>query len=100
MERLSTIEIEQELSTLSGWKYMNNSIKKTFIFKDFIEAFGFISKVAMISEKLFHHPDWSGVYNKVVIQLSTHEAGGITQNDIKFAKMIEDYETGTASTQS
>ena len=91
MEKLSQTELDKELSTLEGWTQKENSIIKTFLFKDFIEAFGFLSKVAIISEKLFHHPDWSGVYNKVVIQLSTHEAGGITNNDIEFAKAVEGY---------
>ena len=91
MKKLSIEQIKAEQKSLEGWAYNDNSISKTFIFRDFIEAFGFMGKIAMISEKLNHHPDWSGVYNKVVIKLSTHEAGGITQNDVQFAKLVEEY---------
>lgn len=89
MKKLSIKEIKKELELLEGWSHQEENISKTFIFKDFIEAFGFMGKVAIISEKLNHHPDWSGVYNRVVIKLSTHEAGSVTSNDIKFAKLIE-----------
>ena len=91
MEKLSTTAIEKAIAPLEGWSYQDGFISKTFLFKDFVEAFGFISKVAVISEKLNHHPDWSGVYNKVVLRLSTHDAGGVTANDIEFAKMTENY---------
>ncbi|MEM9686765.1 MAG: 4a-hydroxytetrahydrobiopterin dehydratase [Bacteroidota bacterium] len=91
MEKLPTTAIEKAIAPLEGWSYQNGFISKTFLFEDFVEAFGFISKVAVISEKLNHHPDWSGVYNKVVLRLSTHDSGGVTANDIEFAKMAEHY---------
>ncbi len=91
MKRLSQHSIEQELINLKGWSFKQDALNKEFIFKDFIQASGFMVMVALIAERLNHHPDWSGVYNKVLIQLSTHEAGGVTQNDITFAKMIEAY---------
>lgn len=91
MEKLSTTAIEKAIASLEGWSYQDGFISKTFLFKDFVEAFGFISKVAVISEKLNHHPNWSGVYNNVVLRLSTHDAGGVTANDIEFAKMAESY---------
>jgi 4a-hydroxytetrahydrobiopterin dehydratase len=91
MTKLSKEKIEQELADFEEWIINDSTIKKTFLFKDFIEAFAFLSKVAIISEKQNHHPDWSGVYNKVVIQLSTHDAGGITEKDILFARTIEKY---------
>ena len=91
MKKLSATAIEEALVQLEGWTYQDEFIGKTFLFKDFIEAFGFMGKVALISEKLNHHPDWSGVYNKVALRLQTHDAGGITQNDIEFAKMVESY---------
>jgi 4a-hydroxytetrahydrobiopterin dehydratase len=91
MKTLTKEDIEQELQGLANWAIQEDSIKKTFTFKDFIEAFAFLSKVAIISEKQNHHPDWSGVYNKVVIQLSTHDAGGVTEKDILFAKTIEKF---------
>ena len=64
------------------WLKENNKLKKTFEFKDFTQAFGFMTKVAIEAEKLNHHPDWSNVYNKVTINLSTHDAGNIiTEKD-------------------
>lgn len=72
------------------WIEENNQLSRTFIFKDFIEAYGFMTKVAFLSEKMNHHPDWSNVYNKVIIKLNTHDAGSIvTEKDHKLAKEID-----------
>ena len=72
-----------------SWMIDNKSIKKEFEFDNFIDAFGFISKVALLSEKMDHHPDWQNTYNKVKINLTTHDKGGITTNDIKLAESID-----------
>ena len=72
-----------------SWIIYYKSIKKEFKFDNFIDAFGFMSKVALISEKMDHHPNWQNTYNKVTIELTTHDKGGITQNDIKLAKSID-----------
>lgn len=73
------------------WKEENNSLKKAFKFKDFKEAFAFMTKVALIAEKMDHHPDWSNVYNTVNIELSTHDAGNkVTDLDRKLAKAIDE----------
>lgn len=80
---------QQKLSSLSGWTFNNDGIEKTFQFKNFIEAFGFMSQVAILAEKANHHPEWSNVYNKVVIRLSTHDAGGLTDKDFELAGKIE-----------
>ena len=72
------------------WLEKNNALVKTFTFKDFIEAFGFMSRVALIAEKMNHHPNWENTYNQVTIELSTHEAGNIiTDKDRKLAEEIE-----------
>ena len=72
------------------WKEENNKLIRTFEFTDFVEAFGFMSKVAIIAEKMDHHPNWSNVYNKVTIELTTHDAGNIvTQNDRNLAEAID-----------
>jgi len=72
------------------WKEENNKLQKSFIFKDFIEAFGFITQVAIIAEKLNHHPEWSNVYNKVHIASTTHEAGDIvTDKDRNLTEAID-----------
>ncbi len=72
-----------------SWIIDNKTIKKEFIFNNFIDAFGFMSKVALLSEKIDHHPDWQNTYNKVKIYLTTHDKGGITTNDIKLAESID-----------
>ncbi|HXA02540.1 MAG TPA: 4a-hydroxytetrahydrobiopterin dehydratase [Cytophagaceae bacterium] len=72
------------------WKEENNILTKSFKFKDFKEAFGFMTKVALIAEKMDHHPNWSNVYNKVEIQLTTHDAGNkVTDKDRKLAEAID-----------
>ena len=72
-----------------SWISCHKSIKKEFEFNDFISAFGFMSKVALLSEKMDHHPNWHNTYNKVKIELTTHDKGGITTNDIKLAEDID-----------
>lgn len=72
------------------WKEVDNRLKKTFSFKDFVEAFGFMSQVAIIAEKMDHHPNWSNVYNTVSFELNTHDAGDIvTDKDHKLAAAID-----------
>jgi 4a-hydroxytetrahydrobiopterin dehydratase len=72
-----------------SWIIDNKTIQKEFKFDTFIDAFGFMSKVALLSEKMDHHPDWQNTYNKVKINLTTHDKGGVTTNDIKLAKSID-----------
>ena len=72
------------------WEEKNNRLTKTFQFKDFVEAFGFMTKVALVAEKMDHHPLWTNVYNRVSFELSTHDAGDIvTDKDRKLAKEID-----------
>jgi 4a-hydroxytetrahydrobiopterin dehydratase len=72
------------------WKEENNRLAKTFKFHDFKEAFGFMTKVALVAEKMDHHPTWSNVYNKVTIELFTHDAGDVvTEKDRALAKAID-----------
>jgi 4a-hydroxytetrahydrobiopterin dehydratase len=72
------------------WKEENNKLKKEFTFKDFVHAFAFMTRVAFIAEKMNHHPDWSNVWNKVSVSLSTHDAGNIvTDRDRKLAEAID-----------
>ena len=72
-----------------SWIIENKTIKKEFKFDDFIDAFGFMSKVALLSEKMDHHPNWQNTYNKVKIELTTHDKDGITNNDLKLAESID-----------
>ena len=72
-----------------SWSIYNKAIKKEFKFDNFVNAFGFMSKVALLSESMNHHPNWQNTYNKVTINLTTHDKGGITTNDIKLAESID-----------
>ena len=80
---------KQQKDKLDSWKIESNQIVKEYVFKDFIEAFGFMTKVALLAQQANHHPEWSNVYNKVKIGLTTHDAGGITQKDINLAIEID-----------
>ena len=72
------------------WEEKNNQLQKSFQFKDFVHAFVFMTRVAFIAEKMNHHPDWSNVWNKVEIKLSSHDAGNIvTEKDRKLAEVID-----------
>lgn len=72
------------------WVFEDNKLKKSFLFKDFIEAFGFISRVAVLAEKVNHHPTWSNTYNRVTIELTTHDQGNtVTDRDYKLAEQID-----------
>lgn len=92
MIRLSAEIIDEELKNLKGWTVANNKIHKEFEFIDFNQAFGFMTRAAMYIEKMNHHPEWFNVYNKIIVDLTTHEAGGITQNDISLAKILNSLE--------
>jgi len=77
------------LDNLKNWNYNNNGIEKHFEFKNFSEALAFMVRVGLLAEKMDHHPEWSNVYNKVDIRLSTHSAGGLTDKDFNLAKSID-----------
>lgn len=91
VHKLSDKELAQELSTLKGWKKLTerSAIFKSFKFGDFNEAWGFMSRIALLAEKADHHPEWFNVYNKVEVTLTTHDAGGISERDIQMARKID-----------
>jgi 4a-hydroxytetrahydrobiopterin dehydratase len=74
---------------LEGWTYRNNGIEKDFQFRDFVDAFSFMTRVAMEAERVQHHPEWKNVWNKVHMRLTTHDAGGLTDRDFDLAETIE-----------
>ena len=86
---LHTQEIQLRLKELKSWNYQNEALQKSFKFKNFAEAWAFMSHVALLAEKADHHPDWSNVYNKVEINLTTHEAGGVSEKDFELAALID-----------
>ena len=82
---------QSALAKLDGWSEVKGSdaITRQFMFKDFNEAFGFMARAALIAEKLDHHPEWFNVYNKVEVTLATHDAGGVTERDMKLAEAMD-----------
>jgi 4a-hydroxytetrahydrobiopterin dehydratase len=87
-KKLSEQEIEHEIAKIQGWKVLNGKLNRTFEFESFVQAFGFMTKVAIESEKLNHHPEWFNVYNRLEINLVTHDVNGISNYDIKLAGSI------------
>lgn len=89
-EALSTVEINEALTDLPGWRVVAGKLHKEFEFADFTVAFGFMTKVAIEANTMDHHPEWSNVWNKVVVDLVTHSAGNRISNlDVKLARRIE-----------
>jgi 4a-hydroxytetrahydrobiopterin dehydratase len=88
-KRLSQQEIKEEVAKLQGWTVANGKLSKDFEFKDFVKAFGFMTQIALKAEKMEHHPEWSNVYNRLKIELVTHDLGGISTYDIKLASFID-----------
>jgi 4a-hydroxytetrahydrobiopterin dehydratase len=81
------------LGGLAGWSEVadRDAIRRSFTFKDFNEAFGFMSRVALAAERMDHHPEWFNVWNRVEITLSTHDAGGLSERDVKLARAIDGF---------
>ncbi len=90
-QKLDNAARQSALARLNGWSDVSgrDAITKKFIFKNFNEAFGFMSRVALVAEKMDHHPEWSNVYKTVDVTLSTHDAGGLTELDIKLAEAMD-----------
>jgi 4a-hydroxytetrahydrobiopterin dehydratase len=82
---LSLAELNHQLSQLEGWSIQADKLHRQFQFRDFLHAFGFMTQMALVSERMGHHPEWFNVYNRVVVDLTTHDAGGITQKDVDWA---------------
>ena len=86
---LTELQVLAKLKELDGWMFENNALHTTFEFEDFKDAFSVMTRIAFEAERLNHHPDWSNVYNTLQISLSTHDAGGVTENDFQLAKIID-----------
>ena len=89
-QKLTPAARRSALAKLNGWSEVDgrDAIARKFQFKDFNEAFGFMARVALVAEKLDHHPEWFNVYNKVEVTLSTHDAGGVTERDVELAQAM------------
>src|SRR5580698_6480626 len=90
MRRFSGPELAEALSSLSGWTVVEGKLHKEYKFADFIHAFGFMTTAALAIEKMNHHPEWSNVYNRVAVDLTTHDAGGITSKDVDLARLLDE----------
>ena len=86
--KLSELEITEELKKLEGWEIKDNKLHKEIQFESFNQAFGFMTRAAMEIEKMNNHPEWFNVYNRITIDLTTHDAGGITNNDVNLARIL------------
>lgn len=91
LTKLSDDELEQALSSLKGWELINGKLHRSFTFESFSEAFGFISRIALQAEKMDHHPELFNVYDKVTIDLTTHDADGVSKLDVELAKKIDGF---------
>ena len=91
IEQLDENERAAALDQLGEWDYdeARDAITRQFMFADFVEAFGFMTRVAILAEKADHHPEWSNVYNRVEVLLTTHDAGGLSARDVALAKAID-----------
>jgi 4a-hydroxytetrahydrobiopterin dehydratase len=88
-ERLTDQQLEDGIATLDGWRVTEGKLFRQMEFEDFIEAFAFMTRVALVAQSMDHHPDWTNVYNRVEIHLHTHDAGGITKRDLELAARID-----------
>lgn len=88
MKKFDSTELHAALAPLTGWAFDagRGAISRDFVFQDFVQAFAFMTEIALIAEKRNHHPEWTNVYNRVAITLTTHDADGLTQNDIDLAR--------------
>lgn len=82
-------EIAARLESLPGWAFSGGALRREFVFEDFSEAFGFMTRVALAAEKLDHHPEWTNVWSRVTVVLSTHDAGGVTELDFRLANVMQ-----------
>ena len=87
--RLTDEQVNEALSELSGWDLSDGKLHREFKFADFVQAFSFMSSIALVAERMDHHPEWFNVYNRVVIDLRTHDCDGISERDLELARRID-----------
>ena len=88
-KKLTAAQIEENLAQVEGWTIENGKLHKEFQFGNFVSAFGFMTQLALVAESMNHHPEWFNVYNRVTIDLTTHDAGGISDLDFQWAKQAD-----------
>jgi len=87
--KLTDAEAAARLEMLPGWSFVGGKLHKAFVFRDFVEAWGFMSAAALVAEAMGHHPEWSNVWNRVTVDLTTHDAGGLSALDFDLAARME-----------
>ena len=90
-EKLTEAQIQDELTVLKGWDLASGKLHRRFKFENFIDAFAFMTKLALVSERINHHPEWTNVYNTVEIFLTTHDVGAVSNLDVEFARSADHY---------
>jgi 4a-hydroxytetrahydrobiopterin dehydratase len=91
LPKLSDAEVQTKLAGIKGWEVANGKLHREYKFADFVHAFGFMATSAIAIEKMNHHPEWFNVYNRVVVDLTTHDAGGISQRDFELAGLLDQF---------
>ncbi len=94
LTKLSEEEISEHLTTLDEWSLTNGKLRREYQFNDFIEAFGFMTRAAIVAEAMNHHPEWFNVYNKVIVELTTHDVDGLSNYDFQLAARMEQLASG------
>ncbi len=91
VKKFTAVERRREMAELKGWEKVRgrDAISKSYRFRNFNEAFGFMTRVALMAERMDHHPEWFNVYNRVDVTLTTHDANGVTERDIALAKFMD-----------
>jgi 4a-hydroxytetrahydrobiopterin dehydratase len=89
IDKLSSSEVREKLAKIPQWEVSGEALRREFAFRDFVEAFGFMTRVAILAEASNHHPEWSNVYSRVTIELTTHDVGGISERDFSLAERID-----------
>ena len=91
IEKLDAQRVQQKLAELPNWELRDEKLYRKFSFENFVEAFGFMTKAALLAETMNHHPEWSNVYNRVEVYLTTHDANGISEKDFELARLMSKY---------
>ncbi|HEU0142853.1 MAG: 4a-hydroxytetrahydrobiopterin dehydratase [Bryobacteraceae bacterium] len=90
LPKLNDVQLQSALAGLSGWTIRDGKLHREYLFPDFVHAFGFMATAAIAIEAMNHHPEWCNVYNRVTVELITHDSGGITENDLTLARKLDD----------
>lgn len=99
--RLPDADVRSRCAALPGWELRDDALHRELTFRDFVEAFSFMTAVAFIAERMGHHPEWSNVYNRVTFRLTTHDVGGVSENDLTMAEEISRlYQKATAEARA